>query len=474
MASYLRLLLATLLCVAVLVFCGAAVAEGTVPNKSDKTYTMKQYDVPYTGDLPTVLAGASQAFNNGNTYNVDGSTGCPGRQVQTGSYSWVSEANGTFQCKFEGQIQWVTRGTVGVCATKTEPARAKNIAAANCGTYTTIPFCPPNAALVNGVCTCSTGYSPDATGNSCDKSCEKGKVVSEGYYDIGPNAGATPQIVACAGNCRAYFNGDSPAGSAVVGGAKHWFAKGYYSQGGEKCSTAQQQAQPVGTGTANRPEDTCAANQGSIKMNGKTVCVDQNSGNDKPVEDSKDKSSTKTEKTSQTNPDGSTTVTETTTKTDSNGNKETTVTKTTTGTDGKVTTESETSGSTKPPTTGGTDDGTDEEPKGECEKNPSKAGCGGEAAPVGTLYTPKDKTFSGVLTAHRNSFMSSSIGSAVGGFFVVSSGGSCPTWNAQIPFIKADVKIDQFCSTWAVAALAILKTAILVAASFFAFRVAVE
>lgn len=471
MASYLRSVLFVLVGAFMCVVGRPAVADGFVPTRSEMLWECEGHPSlakgKKTGASPqeacaAAMAGeVSWAESGGIATTTYTFSSC-------GAIADTAPATQYAMCYATVQYTWkrASDNASNSYAKPTTSSQAKG---------TRLTGCPPNAVQNQlGSCTCGTGFSPDATGKTCDKDCEKGKVVSEGYYDIGPNSAATPQIVACSGNCRAYFNGDSPAGSAVVGGVKHWFAKGYYSQGGEKCSASQQQAQPVGTGTAAKPQDSCAANQGFIKMNGKTVCVDQNSGNDKPVEDSKDKSSSKTEKTSQTNPDGSTTVTETTTKTDSNGNKETTVTKTTTGTDGKVTTESETSGAVKPGTTEGTDDGTDEEPKGECEKNPSKAGCGGEAASVGTLYTPKDKTFSGVLTAHRNTFMSSAIGSAVGGFFVVSSGGSCPTWNAQIPFIKADVKIDQFCSTWAIAALAILKTAILVAASFFAFRVAVE
>lgn len=335
--------------------------------------------------------------------------------------------------------------------------------------------CPANSTEQAGVCKCIAAHSPSDDGKSCvPNPCQFKRVASSGFYDIGPNAGASPALVGCKGGCEVFFDGESPAGSSMVGGVKHWYAKGSYSESGKRCTAAQQAAKPISDSTATKPADTCAAGQGTATMNGKTVCVDQNT--DKPTPESEDKSTTKTEKTTTTNPDGSTTTTETTTKTDGQGNKEVTVIRTTTRPDGSTSVESETTGGVKPPGTGtddGQDDGNDDE-RGECEKNPSAAGCGGEPAPVGELYTPKQKTMAGVLSSARDTFMSSPVGSAVGGFFVVSGGGSCPTWNAQIPYLDVQLTIDQFCSSFASTALALFKAALLVVASFFAFRIAVE
>lgn len=336
--------------------------------------------------------------------------------------------------------------------------------------------CVPNSSDFNGACKCNAGYAPADDRKSCEPNpCKANNVASSGYYDVGPNAGASPHVVGCSGGCEAFFDGESPVGSAVVGGVKHWFAKGTYYQSGRKCSTSQAATKQVGPATATKPADTCAANQGTASMNGKTICVDQNGDQ---TNETKPKAETKTEKTTTQNPDGSTTTTETTTKTDGNGGVEKTVVRTTTRPDGSVTVEGETTkgGTAGTPTTGtddGTDDGQDEE-KGECEKNPSKAGCGGPAAAVGDLYQAKEKTMASVLSAASAAFRQSGVGSAVGDFFVVNGGGTCPTWQATIPYIDAEVTIDQFCSAFATSALAALKICLLIASSFFAFRVAVE
>jgi hypothetical protein len=326
--------------------------------------------------------------------------------------------------------------------------------------------CPADSTETGASCTCNIGHQPSPDGQKCDSKCgAPNSVASSGYYDVGPSSGASPLLSACKGGCKVFFDGVSPAGSATVNGQKHWFAKGSYHYGSGHCTAAQDAAKQVGSANPAMPADTCAPGQGSATMNGKTVCVDQGTGD--PVEPPADKSSTSTETTNTTNPDGSTTRTDTTTKTGADGSTEVTVTRTTTHPDGRVTVEGETT------TTPGADDSDDPE-KGECEKNPAGAGCGGEPAPVGSLYTAKDKTMVGVLSAHRDSFMASPIGSAVGGFFIVGGGGQCPTFQAQIPFINADVSLDAFCSPFAAQALALLKVALLVAASFLAFRIAVE
>lgn len=316
-------------------------------------------------------------------------------------------------------------------------------------------------------CAAKESYGSHATGTKV-KACAANAVASSGYYDVGASQGASPQLMACADGCRAYFDGVSPAGSSIVGGVKHWFAKGQYIFSGETCTVGQGGNAPIGQSSGSIPAASCAANQGTATMNGKTVCVDQGGDGSSPTPDIGTKATTDTSKTSTTNPDGSKTETETTTKTDGNGNKQVTVTTTTTKPDGS--TVSNTTTTNPLPDSG---NGQDQQ-KSQCEQNSSSAGCGGDPAAIGQLYAQQDKTMSGVLTGYRDQFMGSPIGSAVGNFFVVSVSGSCPQWSAHIPFIKADVLIDQFCSQFASNALAILKACILVAASFFAFRIAVE
>lgn len=331
-----------------------------------------------------------------------------------------------------------------------------------------------NATDSGVVCTCKPGFSPDVDGKKCTPKCDKGTLRSSGYFDLGPNAGASPQLLGCQGECAVTFDGVAPAGSALVDGVKHWYAKGSYYNTGKKCSATQQTSLDVGKASETKPADACGKGQGMISMNGRTQCVDQNGDLKNPTPESTPKQETKTEKTTSTNPDGSTTTTEKSTSVDANGNKETTITRTTTRPDGSSSVEVEKVGGNPSNGSQSNDKPSEEPQKGECEKNPSASGCGGDPAVVGELYAKKDKTLSGVLSQAKDSFMGSPFGSAVGGFFVVPSGGACPVWSANIPFLKGAVTIDQFCSPMAATALSIFKAALLVAASFMAFRIAIE
>ncbi|MFT7724597.1 MAG: hypothetical protein QM788_17505 [Roseateles sp.] len=292
-----------------------------------------------------------------------------------------------------------------------------------------------------------------------------------GYFDIGTKASASPVVWGCSGNCEVVFDGESPAGSSLVDGVKHWYAKGAYVNTGKKCSASAEAGKQVGSAASAVPPDGCKPGQGAGTINGKTVCFDQ-SGDDHEVDkSSEDKSTTKTEKTVQENPDGSKTTTETTTRTGADGIVETTTTRTTVRPDGSSVTESE-STTNKPP---GKDDGKDEgdDESSECKKNSSASGCGGEPANIGSLYHAKGKTLDSVLASARDSFLSTPIGTAAGRFLVVSAAGTCPSWSGTIPYIDAEFSIDQFCSSFASSALAILKVCILVVASFFAFRISI-
>jgi len=299
-----------------------------------------------------------------------------------------------------------------------------------------------------------------------------------------------PVTIGCKGACEAVFDGTSPSGTAIVNGEKHWFAKGAYIQTGNACSAAAEAGKQVGDGAPSKPETTCAPGETAGTLNGKVICYKQSDGT--PSDSSKSQASSDTQKTKVTNPDGSVTETEVRTRVDANGNKETTTTTTTTRPDGSSTTTRQVdnplpgsvlggggtgngNGNGSTPGGGNSGDPDPGEPeKGECEKNPSSAGCGGQPANLGELYAEKGKTLSGVLGAARDQFMSSPIGSAAGNFFTVSNPGSCPTWNAHVAYFDAELTIDQFCSAWAIQAMALFKMAFLIVCSFFAWRVAVE
>lgn len=92
---------------------------------------------------------------------------------------------------------------------------------------------------------------------------------------------------------------------------------------------------------------------------------------------------------------------------------------------------------------------------------------------MSSSYSGKSDTLSGVLATAQSTVLGSPAGSAMASFFSVSGGGSCPTWSASVPMLGT-LTIDQLCSSWAGTALLLLRSALLLAASFFAFRVAFE
>jgi len=333
--------------------------------------------------------------------------------------------------------------------------------------------CPANAVDMGTTCQCAASFQPSQNGQSCEPACSSGQTVSSGFYPLS-GAGANPALIGCKGGCLASFDGVSPAGSSIEAGKKIWYAKGKFVTTGAKCteSASADPSKAVPASFDQPAPPTCGANQAKGEVNGKVVCVDESSDLKDPTSDTKEKASTKVEKTETTNPDGSKTTTETTTKTDGNGHREVTVTRTTVAPDGTVSTETETTGTNNPiaPDKGGDES----EEKGECEKNPSAAGCGGEASAVGQLYASKDKTLAAVLGGARDAFVSSPLGSAATNFFSVSGSASCPTWVGTVPYIEAELRIDQFCTPFAATALAVLKAVLLVVASFFAFRAAME
>lgn len=109
-----------------------------------------------------------------------------------------------------------------------------------------------------------------------------------------------------------------------------------------------------------------------------------------------------------------------------------------------------------------------------CTSNSSAAGCGGPAAGIGTIWTGKGVTVAQVLQQAQNTLSASPIGSAVGGFFTVSGGGSCPTSSWAIPYLNKTVEVDTWCSSFAGTMFAVIRGVLLMVAGFMAFRIAIE
>lgn len=134
---------------------------------------------------------------------------------------------------------------------------------------------PQNSSCTGTVCTCNTGYQPNAAGTACVlPSCPAGTVVSAGFFDIGQdpsyNNGA-PVLMACKNGCSISYSGGSVGFRRQVNGVFHYYAKGEYSQTGSVCNG---EPELVAAALTTLGPASCAAGQSSITMNGVTKCLD--------------------------------------------------------------------------------------------------------------------------------------------------------------------------------------------------------
>ncbi len=326
-------------------------------------------------------------------------------------------------------------------------------------------------------CQPATEQAGRVTRRPREMQCTAGTVASSGFYDIGGSSGANPPVLGCKNACEVVFDGSSPAGSALVNGSKHWFAKGQYVMTGGTCpETAKDNSDFLNKGTAGIPEDSCGEGKGQGSINGRTVCYDRTPDMEGGTQDdsSRDKETSKTETQKGVNPDGSEWTKEITVKVDVDGVKSTTTTTTTTRPDGTRSVETSTDYEGRPPTKPSEDD--DDEEETECQKNPSSKDCGGTPASVGESYAKKTgtKSFQEVLQGASESLSGTEFGGAVNRFFAVSGGGSCPVISGHIPYIDATFSFDAFCSSTASTAFLVIRSVLLLVASFLAFRIAME
>lgn len=342
--------------------------------------------------------------------------------------------------------------------------------------------CPVNSTLSGSTCSCNTNYEQNAAGNACQliqTTCNAGDTINSGYYDAGTSIAGGPPAVVCQAGCMATFDGTFPAGNAMVGGVKHYFAKGSYVKFGSKCDSGAGVGVPGGAGNgppavAAVPPDSCGPGKVMGTVNDKPVCGDAGNGTTTPTPNTPE-TSTDTKKESSTttstaNPDGGKTTTTTTTTTGVDGGITTRTTITVTGSDGSVK-------STETTETGAEVKKEAEELEREkCDKNAADEGCGGDPSDVEAsgLYTKKEKTVASIFEGAKTTLQASPVGSATSNFFTVSGGGSCPTATWTIPYLNASVQMDAFCTPMALNMLFAIKGALLLVASFMAFRIAVE
>ena len=251
-----------------------------------------------------------------------------------------------------------------------------------------------------------------------------------------------------------------PAGDGTL----DWSGVGSFD--GSTCSAAP------GEPTPPSKDDPCPGGfQGTV--NGETKCVPAEP--DKGIEGVKQSSSTGADGTKQD-------VTETT---KCNGTVCTTTTTTTTTTSSGTVSSSTTSSTTSmadkckadptnpicSKTQGGLGAGVSQ---GTCQENSSAEGCGGSPGEIGELYAKKDKTVAQALKKATDALQASPIGSSVSNFFNVSGGGSCPAISGTIPYVNATFVFDAYCGTTAANLFLILRTVLLMVASWAAFRIAID
>ncbi len=145
------------------------------------------------------------------------------------------------------------------------------------GRYTSTYSCPTgqNWTLSGTNCTrpdCASSEMRDSGTGLCVPSCAtlSGTQQSAGYYDIGTSPTGSPTTYGCSDGCSVIFSGTTPAGTAVVGGTRRYYAQGSYTYTSDTCSSGT----APGAATSSTPADSCGSNQTKGTINGQVVCVD--------------------------------------------------------------------------------------------------------------------------------------------------------------------------------------------------------
>ncbi|CAN7597839.1 hypothetical protein [Variovorax paradoxus] len=343
--------------------------------------------------------------------------------------------------------------------------------------------CPVHSTPVSGGCQCASGYEEDSTHTQCvvaktelEQFCQQHAAAKNTFKMSGSVARSvgTPST-SCyvpdppfegsdAGKGCTASIGDRAAAPSEDGTRLNWAGTGSFD--GTTCTADS------GSPTPPSKDDPCPGGfQGTV--NGESRCV--------PAEP--DKGIEGVRNSSQTTADG--TKVDTTETTKCNGSVCTTTTNTTTTTAGGTVTHSTSS------VTGSLDDKCVKDPKNSvcqrtqggagsaasemtCDVNPSAKGCGGEGAAIGDLYAKKDKTIAQAFKKASDDLKASPVGSAVGGFFNVSAGGSCPRVSGAVPFLNKTITIDAFCTDFAAQMFLVARAVLLMLATWMAFRIAID
>lgn len=363
------------------------------------------------------------------------------------------------------EINSVTPGPNGVYVSTRKNVSAAQGPGTGCGWVNNAPIfvqtgqaqaCPPSSTDNGTDCTCNSGTIQ--SGNQCvAPDCQSGRLAASGSWEFGTDPNR-PILTACKDGCVVSFDGVAPDTFRLKDGVRHYLQKGSYYDTGEACQAGSGSG---GNGPAELGDpdsggaDTCPAGKVPGTVNGRRICVTPGDPSDQPGD-----TTTTTKNPPVNNPDGSTTTT--TTTTGPNGEKTTSTT--TTYPDGRSTTTVTVSGPPPKP----------EREPGPCEKNPNAAECVGNPVPVGQLPRGEKSDLRGAIEAGIAQVQATGLGGLADGMFTVSAGGSCPTWEATVPYLDVSVEFDHLCTPGAATMLDIVRGVVLVVAGFAALRVMVH
>ena len=343
-------------------------------------------------------------------------------------------------------------------------------------------MCPANSSAVSGGCQCASGFQEDATHTMCvpvasdlEQFCQQHAAAKNTFKMAGSvAASAGLPSSSCYVPYPPFEGPDLGKGcSASIGnkvgvpagdGTLDWSGVGSFD--GSTCSAAP------GEPTPPSKDDPCPGGfEGTV--NGETRCVPAEP--DKGIEGVKNSSSTdangtKQDVTETTKCEGTKcTTTTTTTTTTASGSVSTSTTSATTSMEDKC--KADPTNAICAKTQGGRGAGVSQ---GTCQENSSAEGCGGQGAGIGDLYAKKDRTIAQVMKKASDDLKAAPLGSAVGGFFTVGSGGSCPSPSGVVPFLNKAVTFDMFCTSFAAQMFLIVRMVLLMLATWMAFRVAID
>lgn len=325
--------------------------------------------------------------------------------------------------------------------------------------FSTRVSCPANSTGTS-TCTCNTGFTLGGDGASCvpPNACTGLTGTSYGPFNVAVTQGANRPTMACVSGCSVQVT-PSDIGVIVGDGSGRFWATGL--TGTYSAATCTGTTDPVGDTEANGqpvpnppPPGMCPGT-----VNGQAVNVPC------AVSESSNSAASGSSTTEGPSPEGAvpgTSSTGSSTKCEG-GQCTTTNTTTTNNSNGTTTTTVSSSKTTQ---------------EDFCSKNPKALVCEGTGKPkdpqASQFYSKKDKTVASVLGGAKDTLMASPVGSAVGGFFSVSGGGSCPDTSWHIPFLNADVQASVWCGSLAASVFAIIRAVLLVVAGFMAFRIAID